>query len=187
MAKKASRAAEMATFERGVLEIEMQLAKEVAGVCRDYCAEVWAKSLNWARVPVDFELREAENIYFSKDIREVSEMFPSLVADPLPPLEQLSTIQGPPLRVEVSTGDGKGKEVQLLTKVNQSEDNLTIKDMVLKAKDAKSKSKAGDTQSKVANPKKDLPQANAQLQGFCFLSFYMYFSFVVVFLPLFVI
>ena len=77
MAKKASRAAEMATFERGVLEIEMQLAKEVVGVCRDYCAEVWAKSLNRARVPVDFELREAENIYFSKDIREVSEMFPS--------------------------------------------------------------------------------------------------------------
>ena len=83
----------------------------MAGVCRDYCAEVWAKSLNWARVPVDFELREAENIYFSKDIREVSEMFPSLVADPLPPLEQLSTIQGPSLRVEVSTGDGKGKEI----------------------------------------------------------------------------
>ena len=83
----------------------------MAGVCRDYCAEVWAKSLNRARVPIDFELRGAENIYFSKDIREVLEMFPSLVADPLPPLKQLSTIQGPPLGVEVSTGDGKGKEV----------------------------------------------------------------------------
>lgn len=111
MAKKASRAVEMATFERGILEIEMQLAKEVAGVCRDYYAEVWAKSLNRARVPVDFELRRAEDIYFSKDIREVSEMFPSLVTDPLPPLKQLSTIQGPPLGVKVSTGDGKGKEV----------------------------------------------------------------------------
>ena len=88
-------------------------------------------------------------------------MFPSLVADPLPLSEQLSTIQAPPPSAKVSTGGGKGKEVQLLIKANQFEDDLTIKDMVLKAKDAKSKSKAGDTQSKVANPKKDLPQANA--------------------------
>ena len=74
-------------------------------------------------------MRRAENIYFPEDIQEVS------------------------------TRDGKGKEVQLLIKANQFKDNLTIKDVVSKAKDAKSKSKAGDTQSKVADPKKDSPRA----------------------------
>ena len=82
---------------------------------------------------------------------------PPLVADPLPLSEQLSTIQAPPPSAKVSTGGGKGKEVQLLIKANQFEDALTIKDVVSKAKDAESKSKVDDTQSKVADPKKDPP------------------------------
>ena len=45
-------------------------------------------------------------------------MLPPPVANPLPPSEQLSTIQAPHPGAEVSTGDGKGKEVQLLTKAN---------------------------------------------------------------------
>lgn len=46
VAKEASRAAEMAAYERGVQEIEMRLAKEVARVCRDYCTKVWVETLN---------------------------------------------------------------------------------------------------------------------------------------------
>ena len=45
-------------------------------------------------------------------------MLPPPIANPLPPSEQLSTIQAPYPGAEVSTGDGKGKEVQLLTKAN---------------------------------------------------------------------
>ena len=118
MAKEASRATEMAAFECGILETETQLAKEVAGVYKDYYAKVWAESLNQAGVLANFELRRAENIYFPKDIREVLKMLPPLIADPFPPSKQLSTIQAPPPSAEVSTGDGKGKEVQLLTKAN---------------------------------------------------------------------
>ena len=182
MAQEAFGAAEMATFKCGVLETETRLVEEMAGVCRDYCIEAWAESLNRVRVPVDYELRSAKNICIPEDIQEVPEMLPPPVTDPLPPLEQLSIIQAPSPGVEISIGDGKGKEVQPLTKANQFEDDLTIKDMVSKAKDEESKSKVDDTQSKVADPKKDPPQAKAQLQGFLFLSFYMYFSFVVVFL-----
>lgn len=40
MTKEAFGAAEVATFERGVMETEMRLTEEVAGVCKDYCAEV---------------------------------------------------------------------------------------------------------------------------------------------------
>jgi len=90
-------------------------------------------------------------------------LFPPDVLHPPPP-EQLSTIQAPSPDAEVPTGTGKSKEdvkggtqpedkgkdkeVQPLTKANRSEDALTIRDMVSKTKEAKSKSKTEDTKSK---------------------------------------
>ena len=78
---------------------------------------------------------------------------------------------------------GKDKEVQPLTKANHSEDALTIRDMVSKAKDAESesKSKARDTKSK-----------GSWSQGglFCFISLYYPFFFndcwplIMMYLPL---
>ena len=62
MAQEAFGAAEMATFKCGVLETETRLVEEMAGVCRDYCVEAWAESLNGVRVPADYELRSAKNI-----------------------------------------------------------------------------------------------------------------------------
>ena len=44
-----------------------------------------------------------------------------------------------------------------MVKANQSEDDLTIKDMVSKAKDAEAKSKADDAHSKAVDSKKDPP------------------------------
>ena len=144
MAKEASEAMETASYERGVLETETRLAEEMAGVCRDYCVEIWVEALNWAGVPVDSELRRAENIFFLEDIREVPGTLPPPIANPLPPLEQLSTIQAPSPSAEVSIGPGKGKKVQPLIKAKHSKDALTIRDVVSKAKDAESKSKAAD-------------------------------------------
>ena len=157
MAREATEVAETASYERGVLDTEKRLIEEVAGVCRDYCAEVWAEALNREGVPATFKLRSAENIFFPKDIREVPMTLP-------PPLKQLSTIQAPSPDAEVSTGaskskedvkggpqleeKGKDKEVQTPTKTNRSKDALMIKDVVSKAKDAESKSKVGDTKSK---------------------------------------
>ena len=68
VAREASEAAEMSSYERGVQDTTMRLAKEVAGVCRDYYTEVWAEALNRARVPIDSELRKAENTFFPEDI-----------------------------------------------------------------------------------------------------------------------
>ena len=68
MARKASKAAKTASYERGVQEKEMRLAEEVAGVCRDYCAKVWAEALNQVGVPATSELSSAENIFFLEDI-----------------------------------------------------------------------------------------------------------------------
>ena len=146
MAREASEAEETTSNERGVLDTETRLAEEVAGVCRDYCAKTWAEALNRAQVPVDFELRSAENIFFPEDIREVSMTLPPPVADPLLAIQALS------FEADILTGAGKGKEVQPQTKVKHSEDDLTIRDVVSKTKDAKSK-------SKVADPKEDHHQA----------------------------
>ena len=44
-------------------------------------------------------------------------------------------------------------------KAKHSEDDLTIRDVVSKAKDAESKSKARDSQSEAADSKKDFHQA----------------------------
>ena len=68
VAREASEAAEMASFECGVLDMEVQLAEEVARVCRDYCTEVWAKALNRTGVSANSELRKAKSIFFPEDI-----------------------------------------------------------------------------------------------------------------------
>ena len=92
MAREASEAAETASYERGVLEMETRLAKEVVRVCRDYCAEMWAETLNRAGVLTNSELRSVENIFFPEDIREVPVTLPPPVVDPLHLPEQHPTI-----------------------------------------------------------------------------------------------
>ena len=130
-----------------MLETETRLVEEVAEVCRDCCAKTWAEALNWAGVLVDSKLRKVENVFFLEDIREVPAT--------LPPPEPLPSIQAPFLDVDkVPVGAGKGKEVQPPAEAKQSEDALTIRDMVSKAKEAESKSKAADFKE---NP----PQAKA--------------------------
>ena len=144
MAREASKAAETASYKRGVLETEARLVEEVVEVCRDYCAKTWAEALNRTGVPADSDLRRAENIFLSEDIREVLAMLPPLVVDLTPHLELLPTTQASLPDAEVSTGAGKGKGVQPLIKTKDSEETLTIKDMVSQAKDAEPNSKAGD-------------------------------------------
>ena len=150
MAREVSKVAETTSYE----ETEARLVEEVAGVCR-------VEALNRVRVPTNSEFRRAENIFFPEDIWEVLVTLPPLVADPIPHLEQFSITQAPPPDVGVSTGARKDKEIQPLMKAKHSEDDLTIRDMVSKAKDAESKSKARDSQSKAADSKKDSHQAKA--------------------------
>ena len=98
-------------------------------------------------VPADSKLRKAESIFFPKDIQEIS--------NTIPPFEQLPTTQAPTLNAEVSKGAGVDEEAQLLMKAKPSEDALTIRDVVSQAKDTKLKSQVEDSQSEMADPKKD--------------------------------
>ena len=51
MAKEAAKASKQSSYKLGVQETEVQLANELAKVCRDYCKEVWLEALNLAGVP----------------------------------------------------------------------------------------------------------------------------------------
>ena len=178
VAKDTAEAEKVASYKRGVLDTETRLAEVAAGVCRDYCTEVWAEALNRVGVPATSELRSVENIFFPEDIREDPIMLPPPTTLPFPPLEQPPTIQAPSLDAEVPTeatknkedvmggpwpeDKDKGKGVQPPTEANPSEDALTIKDVVSKTKAAESKSKTRDTKSKAADHKEDPLRAKPQ-------------------------
>ena len=150
VAREAAKAAKKAAYEHGVEETKTRLAEEVTVVCRDYCTETYSEVLNRAGVPTNFELRKAENVYFSEDIREDPTAPPPPTALPHSLPKQPPIVQDPSLNVEVPTGATKEKEgvvgnswpkdkrkdkgVQPPTEANLSEDDLTIKDVVSKVK-----------------------------------------------------
>ena len=88
VAKEAAKAAEAVAYEREVVETEARLTTEVTVVCRDYCAETYYKTLDRARVPIDFDLRRANKVYYPEDIKEDPTALPPSAAFPLPPPEQ---------------------------------------------------------------------------------------------------
>ena len=105
------RAAEEATYERGMEEAEKRLAEEVAEVCKDYCTKSWVEALNRTRVPANFELRKAESVFFLEHIREAPTDLPPTIALSLPP-EQVSDTQVLAVGAEIPKWVvRKGKEV----------------------------------------------------------------------------
>ena len=102
MAREVAEAAVKASYKRGVQDTKAQLSEEVVVVCRDYCTESWGVAMDRAGVPVDSELKRAENIFLLEDIREILE------SDP--PLKQLLSTQAPHPDAEIPEGAGVGKE-----------------------------------------------------------------------------
>ena len=98
-----------------------------------------------AGVPADSKLRRIENIHFLKDIREIPD------SDPPEKLFSAPTAVLDPIVLE---GKGVDEEAQLPTKDKSSEDALTIRDVVSRAKDAESKSKAKDDHPETDGPAK---------------------------------
>ena len=92
-AKEAAEALGQAPYDRGVQETKIRLAEELVEVYRDYCKELWAEALNRTGVPAAFKWRNAENIFYPKDIREVTVVLPPPIALALPPSKQPSTTQ----------------------------------------------------------------------------------------------
>ena len=104
-----AKAAETATYERGVVETETRLTAEVIVVCRDYCAETYYNALDRARVLADSNLRRADKVYYPENIREDPTTLPPSAALPLPPPEQPLTTRDPFQGIEIPAGVQKEK------------------------------------------------------------------------------
>ena len=162
MAQEAATAAETSAYERGVLETEARLTAEVTAICGEYCAETYNQALDWAGTPADSDMRRVDQVYYPEDLRENTTAPLPLTALPLPPFEQSLPAQKPSQDTEVPVGAEKEKNGAVVTSrieekarekekgkdkgknkidANPSEDALTIRDMVSKAKVAESKSK----------------------------------------------
>ena len=109
-------------------------------------------ALDRAAVPADSDLRKIENIFFPEDIREI----PGLV----PPEEPLSTpITAPDFPIpEAKRGN---EEVQPPTKDKSPEDALTIRNVVVQAKEAGPKPTAGGDHPETEVPAKSSAQDKA--------------------------
>ena len=149
LAREAAEAEVAASYERGVMDTKARLTEEVAVVCRDYVTESWGVVLDRAMAPADPDLRRIENIFFSEDIREIPSFDP-----PQEPLSAPNTILDP------TTLEGKSgnEEMQPPPKDMLLEDALTIKDVVVQAKEAKPKPTSGDDCPVVEDPTKSLGQ-----------------------------
>ena len=105
-----------------------------------------------AAVPANSDLRKIENIFFPEDIHEI----PSSV----PPKEPLST---PITTLDslISEAKGGNEEVQPPTKDKSPEDALTIRDVVVQAKEVVSKPSAGGDHPEAEVPAKSSTQDKA--------------------------
>ena len=65
LVKEAAEAKKQAAYTLGVEETQVRLTEELSAICRDYCDISWGKALDVDGVPVDFDLRRPESIYYN--------------------------------------------------------------------------------------------------------------------------
>ena len=160
-AEEAAKALRQASYNLELEETKTQLAKELTGVCRDYCKETWMEALNLVEVPASSEWRQAGSVYYSLDICETPAALPSPSAlfpesskqplttqAPLPPSEASkgsSQAGDQGQRAEVDNDKGKSKETKPSSK---AKDAAKAKDVTIKAKEVEAKSKEADPKTK---------------------------------------
>ena len=128
LAREAAEKAVAALYDRGVHDTEVRLAEEVATVCREYITTSWGVALDRTAVPADSDLKKAENIFFSEDVREIPDEVAS--AKPLPTDSSLP-----------EAGDNEQAAQGKLP-----EDSLSINEIVAQAKEVAPGTQAADDQ-----------------------------------------
>ena len=68
LVKEAAEAEKQVAYTLGVEETKAKLTEELSAVCRDYCDISWGKAFDVAGVPVNYDLRRPESIYYDPDI-----------------------------------------------------------------------------------------------------------------------
>ena len=71
LAKEAAEAKKQVVYTLGAEVTQARLTEEFFIVCKEYCSVTWGKALDAAGVPVGFDLRRLESIYYDPEIREL--------------------------------------------------------------------------------------------------------------------
>ena len=121
----------------GVEETQVRLTKELSVVCREYCGISWGKALDAVGVPVDFDLRWLENIYYDPEIHELPGLGSSN-PEQAPKASKRSLVdQAPPTPFEANKNDGQGKKAEDLQGISKDQGKKkTSSDLKEKAPDA---------------------------------------------------
>ena len=126
LVKEAVEAEKQAAYTLGVEETQARLTEEFSVVCRDYCDISWGKALDVAGVPVDFDLRRPESIYYDPKIRELSGLDSSHPRQAIQVSTQPKANQVPPAPLEVPKDSnqeaGQGKEIETLKGKDKGQD-----------------------------------------------------------------
>ena len=72
LVKEVAEAEKQAAYTLGMKETQARLTEEFFAICRDYCDISWGKALDVAGVPMDYNLRWPESIYYDLEIHELS-------------------------------------------------------------------------------------------------------------------
>ena len=126
LVKKAAEAEKQAAYILGVEETQARLTKEFSVVCRDYCDISWGKALDVVGVPVDFDLRRPESIYYDPEIRELLGLDSSYPRQAIQVSTQPKANQVPlaPLEVPKDSNQeaGQRKEIETLKGKDKGQD-----------------------------------------------------------------
>ena len=71
LAREAAEAEKKASYQLGVEETQVRLAKELSEVCKNYCDMTWDKAMTVVEVLADSVLRLPEKVYYHPEIRKV--------------------------------------------------------------------------------------------------------------------
>ena len=100
--------------------------EEFSTICRDYCDISWGKALDVDGVPVDFDLRRPESIYYDLEIHELSSPDSSHLGQATQASAQPKADQVPHASLEVpkdsNLDGGQGKEIETLKGKDKGQD-----------------------------------------------------------------
>ena len=126
LAKEAAKAKKQAAYTLGVEETQARLTEELSAVCREYCDISWGKALDVAGVPVGFDLRRPESIYYDPEIRKLlgpNSFHPEQATQAS---KQSMADQAPPAPLEVpkesNQNGGQGKKAKDLKGMDKGQD-----------------------------------------------------------------
>ena len=122
-------------------ETQARLTEELTAVCRDYCSISWGKALDAVGIPVGFDLRQLESIYYNPKIHELLGFDSFHPEQAIHVSAQPKADQVPPAPLEVpkdsNQGGGQGKKAKDPKGVNKGQDK--------KKNSSDPKEKASDT------------------------------------------